>query len=87
MGKWSLAREAICVDDGSRDYTWGILEKQQQVEKRWKALRFARNFGHQEVVSAGLYHALSDVVMVIEPTLRIHPGSSITLSTNGARYY
>ncbi|MFM1813563.1 MAG: hypothetical protein RLZ98_258 [Pseudomonadota bacterium] len=70
---WDMALEVICIDDGSRDLTWDILKKQQQVDKAWKGLRFARNFGHQAAVSAGLYHALGDVVMVIDADLQDPP--------------
>jgi len=70
---WGTAWEVICIDDGSRDLTWDILEKQQQIDNRWKGLRFARNFGHQAAVSAGLYHALGDVVMIIDADLQDPP--------------
>lgn len=42
------------VDDGSTDGTWRILRELNQSEPEVKALKFARNFGHQNAVLAGL---------------------------------
>ena len=52
---WNADYEIICVDDGSRDGTWEILKAQNQKDSRWRSLAFARNFGHQVAVSAGLF--------------------------------
>ncbi len=42
------------VDDGSTDSTWNILRELNQSEPEVKGLKFARNFGHQSAVLAGL---------------------------------
>ena len=42
------------VDDGSTDSTWSILCELNQSEREVKGLKFARNFGHQSAVLAGL---------------------------------
>jgi glycosyltransferase involved in cell wall biosynthesis len=42
------------VDDGSTDSTWSILCELNQSEREVKGLKFARNFGHQNAVLAGL---------------------------------
>src|SRR5579859_1354196 len=52
---WECEWEAICIDDGSGDGTWRQLSDQSQRDPRWKVLSFARNFGHQAAVSAGLF--------------------------------
>jgi dolichol-phosphate mannosyltransferase len=72
-GKWGCDWEAICVDDGSRDQTWPMLVTQQERDARWRALSFARNFGHQTAVSAGLYHAGGDAVIVMDADLQDPP--------------
>lgn len=42
------------VDDGSVDSTWSMLRELHQSDPEVKALKLARNFGHQNAVLAGL---------------------------------
>lgn len=70
---WNADYEIICVDDGSRDRTWEILKTQNQKDSRWCCLCFARNFGHQTAVSAGLHFASGDAVVVIDADLQDPP--------------
>lgn len=71
--RWGMEWEAICVDDGSTDATWELLLARGEADSRWKALSLARNFGHQTALSAGLYHASGDVVVVIDADLQDPP--------------
>jgi len=70
---WDADHEIICVDDGSRDRTWEILKAQHARDSRWRCLCFARNFGHQTAVSAGLHYATGDAVVVIDADLQDPP--------------
>ena len=70
---WGTNYEVICVDDGSRDRTWQRLKQQHLADPRWRCLSFARNFGHQTAVSAGLFHATGDAVVVIDADLQDPP--------------
>lgn len=70
---WSADYEIICVDDGSRDQTWETLKAQNQKDSRWRCLRFARNFGHQTAVSAGLRFATGDATVIIDADLQDPP--------------
>jgi len=70
---WGGDYEVICVDDGSRDQTWDLLKHQHEKDPHWRCLSFARNFGHQTAVSAGLYHATGDAVAIIDADLQDPP--------------
>jgi polyisoprenyl-phosphate glycosyltransferase len=70
---WGMEAEFLCVDDGSRDRTWELLKAQNQKDPRWRCLSFARNFGHQPAVSAGLHHATGDAAVVIDADLQDPP--------------
>jgi dolichol-phosphate mannosyltransferase len=69
----SLDYEVICVNDGSRDGTWPLLKARSEADPHWRALSFARNFGHQAAVSAGLYHCAGDAVVVMDADLQDPP--------------
>jgi len=50
-----------------------LLKAQNQKDSRWRCLSFARNFGHQTAVSAGLYHATWDAAIIIDADLQDPP--------------
>ncbi len=70
---WGLDWEVICVDDGSNDKTWDLLVEQHSRDSRWNAISFSRNFGHQTAVSAGLFYASGDAVIVLDADLQDPP--------------
>ncbi len=72
-GTWPMDYEVICVDDGSKDETWKLLKHQNAKDPRWCCLTFARNFGHQIAVSAGLFYATGDAAIIIDADLQDPP--------------
>lgn len=65
--------EFVMVDDGSSDgSTEAILELKAQDEKI-KPVIFARNFGHQIAVTAGLDYSRGDAVIIIDADLQDPP--------------
>ena len=65
--------EIIFVNDGSKDKTLEILEDISGEDKNIKVLSFARNFGHQCAVTAGLKHVSGDAVVIIDADLQDPP--------------
>lgn len=65
--------EIICINDGSKDKTLPILEEIALADKKVKVISFARNFGHQCAVTAGLKATTGDVVVIIDADLQDPP--------------
>jgi dolichol-phosphate mannosyltransferase len=65
--------EVVLVDDGSTDGTGAYLDRLHAEDPRFKCVRFARNFGHQAAVTAGLRFASGDVVCVMDADLQDPP--------------
>jgi glycosyltransferase involved in cell wall biosynthesis len=65
--------EVVCVDDGSRDRTCQLLQRQHESDSRWRVVSFARNFGHQAAVSAGLWYCSGKAAVIIDADLQDPP--------------
>lgn len=65
--------ELICVNDGSKDKTLEILEELAKRDNKLKIVSFARNFGHQCAVTAGLKYVKGDVAVIIDADLQDPP--------------
>ncbi|SMC26525.1 dolichol-phosphate mannosyltransferase [Andreprevotia lacus DSM 23236] len=65
--------ELIFVDDGSRDGTRALLKAEAASNANVRIVGFARNFGHQIAVSAGIDAARGDAVVLIDADLQDPP--------------
>jgi dolichol-phosphate mannosyltransferase len=65
--------ELILVDDGSRDGSTDKIRELGKSDKRVRPVIFARNFGHQIAVTAGLDYARGDAVVIIDADLQDPP--------------
>ena len=65
--------ELILVDDGSQDDTRARLKSFGTEDPRIRIIGFARNFGHQVAVTAGIDAARGDAVVLIDADLQDPP--------------
>ncbi|MBW6466525.1 MAG: glycosyltransferase family 2 protein [Brevefilum sp.] len=65
--------ELILVDDGSTDGSTALIRKLAENDDRVRPVIFARNFGHQIAVTAGVDYARGDAVIIIDADLQDPP--------------
>jgi dolichol-phosphate mannosyltransferase len=73
LGKLALDAEVLFVNDGSRDRSMELLRGIAAGEPRYRVLSFARNFGHQTAITAGLDYARGKAVVVMDADLQDPP--------------
>ena len=65
--------EVVLIDDGSADRSFELLSAMADKEPRFKLISFARNFGHQMAITAGIDRAEGDAVVVMDADLQDPP--------------
>jgi dolichol-phosphate mannosyltransferase len=65
--------ELILIDDGSSDGSTDEILKIAGQDSRVKPIIFARNFGHQIAITAGLDHSRGEAVIIIDADLQDPP--------------
>jgi len=65
--------ELVLVNDGSSDGSAEKMAALTERDSRVRVINFARNFGHQNAVTAGLDYARGDAVVIIDADLQDPP--------------
>lgn len=65
--------EILFIDDGSSDATWSRVRDLAAADGRVRGIRFARNFGHQAALTAGVDAASGRAVVIIDGDLQDPP--------------
>jgi glycosyltransferase involved in cell wall biosynthesis len=65
--------EVVFVNDGSKDKSYEMLRALCAKEPRYKLVSFARNFGHQFAITAGVDYAEGEAVVVMDADLQDPP--------------
>ncbi|WP_068615316.1 glycosyltransferase [Paenibacillus tuaregi] len=65
--------ELLFVNDGSKDQTMRILDELAKHDEHVRVINFARNFGHQAAVTAGINQSRGDCVVIIDADLQDPP--------------
>ncbi len=73
MGSFEGDYELLLVDDGSTDGSTDQIRELGKKDVHVKPVIFARNFGHQIAVTAGLDYAWGDAVIIIDADLQDPP--------------
>ncbi len=82
-----LDYEVICVDDGSCDASFARLESCALENKRWRIIRFRRNFGQTAAMAAGFDAARGEVIVPMDGDLQNDPGDIPLLLTTMSEGY
>ena len=73
MDKAGEPWELLMVDDGSTDGSTDEIRKLASIDEHVKPVIFARNFGHQLAVTAGLDYSQGKAVVIIDSDLQDPP--------------
>lgn len=65
--------ELVLINDGSRDKSLSMMRELHQRDRRVCYLSFARNFGHQIAVTAGLNFVRGQVIVILDADLQDPP--------------
>jgi len=71
--------EFILIDDGSRDRSLSMIRELHHHDRRVRYLSFARNFGHQIAVTAGLNFVQGKSIIVMDADLQDPPELILTM--------
>ncbi|MBL8147832.1 MAG: glycosyltransferase [Anaerolineae bacterium] len=73
MDQTGEAWELILVNDGSRDQSPAMMDVLAAKDERVRVIHFARNFGHQTAVTAGIDFSSGDATVLIDADLQDPP--------------
>ena len=65
--------ELVLINDGSTDRTSVLMRELHAIDDRIHYIDFARNFGHQVAVTAGMDYAQGDAIILIDADLQDPP--------------
>jgi glycosyltransferase involved in cell wall biosynthesis len=65
--------EVLAVDDGSQDNSFEQLKAVHGRDKRWRVIRFRRNFGQTAGLAAGFQYARGRIIITIDADLQNDP--------------
>ncbi len=76
-GRYSV--EVLCIDDGSRDASWSLIEQAAARMPQVAGVRLSRNFGHQVALTCGYRLARGRAVISMDADLQDPPEVSLEM--------
>ena len=73
ISKINLKFEVIFIDDGSKDNSWEIIKNIAKKYSNVKGIKFLRNFGKSQALSAGFNECTGDIVITLDADLQDDP--------------
>ena len=73
ISKINLKFEVIFVDDGSKDNSWEIIKNIAKKNSNVKGIKFLRNFGKSQALSAGFKESTGEIVITLDADLQDDP--------------
>lgn len=70
--------EVLFINDGSSDESLELLKGLNEAYPEIKVINFARNFGHQCALTAGIDHANGDAIVLMDGDLQDSPQAILT---------
>ena len=68
--KISADSKIYCVDDGSKDKNWELINSLASTNKQIAGIKLSRNFGHQNALLAGVFTVNEDAIVSIDADLQ-----------------
>jgi glycosyltransferase involved in cell wall biosynthesis len=65
--------EIVLINDGSRDDSWGVMQRLAAADPRLVAINLSRNHGHQLALTAGLDLCAGEQILIIDADLQDPP--------------
>jgi len=65
--------ELVLVNDGSRDGSWGLMQRMAEDDPHVVAVNLSRNHGHQLALTAGLDLCRGEAILIIDADLQDPP--------------
>ena len=73
LKKLSINYTICFIDDGSVDTTWEMIQQLKKIDTNVCGVKFSRNFGQQNAISAGIQKANSDYTVILDVDLQDPP--------------
>jgi undecaprenyl-phosphate 4-deoxy-4-formamido-L-arabinose transferase len=82
LSKTSFSYEIVCINDGSIDRSYQVLQELALITPSLRAINLTKNFGQDNAIMAGLNNCYGDNIVIMDDDLQHHP-NDISLLIDG----